>query len=181
VIWREQVASRNSEVYFLVSHDHGRTFASALNLSNDAGVSREAMVATSASGVYAIWRDNSSGVYDVYLRSSQDDGNTFAPTIDVSGDTGFSIISALDIPVVVASRHLVAVVWDASVGGRYEIFMSASQDGGSTFGIIVNLSNSPGTSNHPTAAISGNQVFTMWLGNSGLANNTDVFFQACSL
>ena len=62
-IWREQMSAHNSEVFIRASHDYGVSFGPAINLSDNPGVSREAMVAVYSSNVYAIWRDNTTGTY----------------------------------------------------------------------------------------------------------------------
>lgn len=49
---------------------------------------------------------------------------------------------------------------------NYDIFIRKSVDGGLTFGKEINLSNNPGFSEHPQIAVSGNNVFVVWIDDS---------------
>jgi hypothetical protein len=46
---------------------------------------------------------------------------------------------------------------------NYDIYIKKSVDGGLTFSKEINLSNNPGFSEHPQIAISGNNVYVVWI------------------
>jgi hypothetical protein len=77
------------EVMFRASNDNGETFGDKINLSNSSETnSGNAEIAASGSKVYIIWQekgpDNATAEY--VLRTSNDDGQTFGPIIELSGN-----------------------------------------------------------------------------------------------
>ncbi len=57
-------------------------------------------------------------------------------------------------------------VWQDMINGSPDIFFTASEDNGKTFGPIINLSSNPGNSTNPRMVVSGNQVFVVWTDDS---------------
>jgi hypothetical protein len=83
---------------------------------------------------------------------------SFDPSIQLN-ITGFNSGT----PAVAASENNVYVVWAGlGTGGRSDIFYRRSTDGGASFGGIVNLSNTVGSSQFPAIAASGNNVYVVW-------------------
>jgi hypothetical protein len=76
---------------------------------------------------------------------------------------------------VAAWNSSVYVLWQDSVSGRnYDIFIKRSVDNGTTFGSPVNLSNTPGFSEHPQLSAYGSSVYAVWADNT--PGNREVFF-----
>ena len=67
-------------------------------------------------------------------------------------------------------RNKVYVVWQDNLFGdnriNYDILLKSSNDGGQTFGDVINLSNNSGFSEHPQVAINGNNVYIVWADNT---------------
>jgi hypothetical protein len=63
---------------------------SAINLSGNSGVSRNAMIATNGAAVIAVWEDNTPGNFEIFMASSTDEGNSFGPPVNVSQTSGDS-------------------------------------------------------------------------------------------
>lgn len=181
IIWRDDT-TRNYEIYFRASHDNGTTFAPVKNLSKNPGVSREAAVTASGSNVYALWRDNTPGNYDVFFRASHDGGRTFAGIVDLSGRSGIRKLSgSTDRAQLAASGNYVFAVWDKKVLGNFEVFLSASTDYGRSFLPAVNLSNDSGTSNAQLVAAYGSTANAIWLDDTNQTQLFGVYSSFCSL
>lgn len=153
------------EVYFARSTNNGVTFE-VVNLSNNAGNSEFPQVSVSGNNVYVAWRDNIHGNYEIFVRVSTDSGESFGDTINVSKNTGDS---TLDGKVqLVASGSNVYVVWQdrSSDTKKIDILFARSSDNGATFSSPVNLSKLVGSSHHPSLAVSGNNVYVVWFGET---------------
>ncbi len=141
------------------------SFDPTINLSNNAGKSGGAAVATSGypdvNNVYVMWPDNSSGYYDILYRRSTDGGASFGGTVNISNTTGSSYPAAL-----AADGNRVYVVWADNSSGNSEILYSRSTDRGVSFGSAVNISNTTGYSSQPAVAASGQNVYVVWIDNS---------------
>ena len=121
--------------------------------------------------VYAVWQDDVLGTNDILFRASSNGGLTFNNTINLSNNTGIS-----ENPQVSSSGNNVYVVWQDNSLGNTEVLFRASNDGGTLFGPILNLSNNTGISENPQVSSSGNNVYVVWA--DGSAGNGDILFRA---
>src|SRR5918996_2248739 len=64
---------------------------------------------------------------------------------------------------------------------NYDIYIKKSTDGGLTFSKEINLSKTPGFSEHPQIAISGNNVYVAWIDDASFSSSTtknqDILFR----
>jgi predicted secreted protein with PEFG-CTERM motif len=157
-------------VLFEKSTDGGTSFITPVNISNNLGDSGLPQMAVSGNNVYVTWENNGLGNFEVFVAKSSDNGNTFASQINVSNDTAPS-----GAPQIVASGNNVYVVWMDKTPGNYDIFVAKSNDTGSTFGVPVNVSNTPKDSGYPQITASGNNIYVVWTETIS-DKNYDVFF-----
>ena len=110
--------------------------------------------------VHTVYQDFSPGNNDIFY---QRDGGGFDPyTINLSNNAGESLL-----PSIAASKNNVHVVWYESTGfNNGEIFYTRSTDGGNLWCCSINLSNNGGNSIDPVIAISGNNVYVVWVDNN---------------
>ncbi len=156
VAW-SSASGGNSEVLFSASHDEGESFGPPLLLSNNSRASGPRL-ATIGESVYATWVDTSVSNGVVLFRASHDNGSTFGPAIDLSG--GYTASHG---PQISESGNSVFVAWVASAAGvNTQIILRASQDGGSTFGPAINLSNDNGPTQEVAIASSLSNVYVTW-------------------
>jgi hypothetical protein len=154
VIWADNTHG-NSDILYRKSSE---TFAqSTLNLSTNEEDSSRPAIAVSGSDIHLVWSDRTADGSDIMYRKSTDGGATFGSTINLSNNLGNSINAAIAI-----SSNDVYIVWSDNTLGNNEIFYTKSTNGGATFGNIINLSNSPGSSNSPSIAVSGDDVHVVW-------------------
>jgi len=172
VTWQDRTPGRD-DIFFAVSNNNGQTFSTTLNLSNNVGSSSNPQIAATGNNVYVTWIDDTPGNGDIFFSASSDNGQTFSIPINLSNNTGFSIL-----PQIATSGNNVYVTWYDGTPGNSDIFFSESSDNGQTFSSPINLSNNTGTSQAPQIAASGNNVYVTWEDNT--PGNQDTFFSASS-
>ena len=79
-------------------------------------------------------------------------------------------------PRIAASDKNVYAVWQDNTPGNSEIFFAASSDSGTSFTTAVNLSNTSQDSIAPQIAVSGSNVYVVWVEKVS-SSNWEVFFR----
>jgi len=163
-VYKEIGTGGKTDIFMKKSTDGGKTFAKAINISNNTGISDQPDIAVSGNNVIFVWRDftgtSSTSQGDIFTRRSTDGGKTFSSIVNLSANKGES-----DNPRVSASGNTVLVVWEDNTGitsGAKEIFMIRSTDAAKTFAKFVNLSNTSGDSRAPTVTMLGNTALVVW-------------------
>ncbi|MGH9921339.1 MAG: sialidase family protein [Nitrososphaerales archaeon] len=164
----------NRDILFRASKDNGANFGEATNLSADnknaTAPERSDLpdIAVFGSSVYIVWANYVPGNYDIFFRSSIDNGASFADAIELTNIAGLS-----DLPHVAVSEKNVNVVWDDyNLAEGLDVFIRTSIDNGATFGNAVNLNRNTGYSTGIPIAVSGNNVYTV-----SSIGNIDIFFR----
>src|SRR5215204_1853133 len=146
----------NIEIFSAFSIDNGQTFNTSINLSNSPGLSQLPQISSSGDNVYVVWQDKTPGIYDIFLASSNDNGQTFGSTINLSNNTGYS-----EHPQITSSGNNVYVVWSDNTPGNNDILMRGN-GGGVTFGSTINISNNTGRSQFPHISSIGKDLHVVW-------------------
>ena len=158
--------------YLRTSTDNGQTFQPAIVLSdpndpvyNPATSAQtkaqleklykyEMKVAAAENNVYVVANgaesiDKPISPPDIYIKSSNDNGQTFSKQINLSNSTGIKS----DRAEIQASGNNVYVSWWDTVNGKDQPMMSISHDGGQTFSKAIMLTvNSTSTTSSTTAS-----------------------------
>ena len=69
------------------------------------------------------------------------------------------------------------VVWEDNTPGNYDILIRRSADNGATWQAAKNLSNNPGHSYNPQIAVSGSNVYVVWLQIDSGGTMEDIFLR----
>jgi hypothetical protein len=181
-------------VFFSRSTDNGRSFSNPIKLTDGNGSSFDSRIDASGDNVYVTWLNNKTGVNKIYFSASNDLGLTFKNEVMINNKTSATSSIAGSTPRInqgiglVSSGENVYMTWsedldltppaeafvfgdvdDVATPQQSEIFFKASNDGGNTFGAVINLSNSTnGRSDDPAIAEEGNDVFiTFWDDKTG--------------
>jgi hypothetical protein len=194
VTWWSNSSTGEWDVFFARSTDNGRTFDDVIKLTDGNGSSFDTRIAASGDNVYVTWLNNKTGVNQIYFTASNDTGLTFGNEVMINNKS--SGIGAIAEPTprinhgtaLVSSGENVYMTWFEDIDltppaevfvfedvdgdvtlQQPEIFFKASNDGGKTFGDVINLSNSTnGRSDDPAIAEEGNDVFiTFWDDKTG--------------
>jgi hypothetical protein len=154
-------------------------FSEPVNLTNNARDSVYAQVASSGENVYIVWQENpptgfsTTGGgdlinYEIFIKKSEDGGQTFGNEINLSNNPGFS-----EHPQIAAWGNNVYIAWIdnsplASSSAQTEednkkIMFTKSTDGGNTFGETIILGDVPrADSSNLEIAATGNNVYAVW-------------------
>jgi len=179
--YTEDTKSRDG-LFFRKSSDNGTTWSGIKLITRD--LPSWVMMVASGSNVYIVWtRPWGAGVGmglgagvgmglgtgEIFFTASTDFGNTFSTPVRI-GEEKANVYGEADLnPYVAASGNNVYVAWyDLSLsraGG--EIFFRASHDNEASFDPPLgtpprNLSNTPGESQTPRIAASGNYTYVVW-------------------
>ncbi|MDQ4016340.1 MAG: hypothetical protein M3136_11340, partial [Thermoproteota archaeon] len=179
VVWEEE-----GDIMFSASHDGGDTWSEKLNLSNNAGVSREPRVATSSDGqfVHVAWQDNTPGNDEIFYSRSTDGGETFnggspvGPPINLSNTRRASNDHQL-----VAEGTNVYLVWVDYTTNNGDIYFRKSNNNGESFSNTNNLSTNNRSfraSRDPDMAAQESMVAVVWTQYHGSATTIgEIFFR----
>lgn len=150
--------SKNMEIYFSKSTDGGETFSVPQNISNNEEFSQSPSIATNGSDVFVTWSNDHMGKTTIFFSKSTDGGETFSSPKNISDNTGYS-----SGPFITSNGANVFVAWFYHVEGKNpDILFSKSIDGGETFSVPQNISNTSGYSVTPVIATNGSNIFITW-------------------
>jgi len=137
VVWKEEIPiPSGADIKFRVSTDGGASLendpdsSNLKDLSNNAGTrSTDPKISASGDILYVVWADDQLDAnFDIFMKASDDQGDTFSSVIKVSENTGLS-----SIPEVSGSDLKVYVTWKDdpnSSGSDWDIFFRAATLGG---------------------------------------------------
>ncbi|MFL6492341.1 MAG: sialidase family protein, partial [Nitrososphaera sp.] len=136
-------------------------FENATNLTNNPLDSVYGQVAAWNNNVYVLWEESMPSDYrnyDIFIKNSVDNGSTFGSPVNLSNNSGFS-----EHPQIAAYNNNVYAIWADNTSGNREVLFIRSEDNGSSFGTIKNLSNSTSDSFNQEIAVFGDHVYVIWL------------------
>jgi hypothetical protein len=122
--------------------------------------------------VYVLWQDDltKTGASDIFFRKSNDYGNTFGDSINLSDTPGISRLAQM----VALGGNLYAVWSDTNMTfAQFDIFFTKINDHGNDLGKTINLSNSM-TNSAPSdigAVNNTNRIYVAWTEGAGNKNN----------
>jgi len=152
--WRDH----SFEVYYKRSTDHGATWGSDARLSGDlANGSYDPCIAADSGLVHVVWWDTRTTPFEIYFKSSTDEGVTWGEDIRLTNDTTGSYNTT-----VVAQGATVHVMWEALYNTSY-IMYKFSTDGGTIWSTDTALTVTPDYwSVSPCATMDGSVVHLIW-------------------
>jgi hypothetical protein len=133
-------------------------FENATNLTNNDQDSVYGQVSAWGSNTYVIWQDSVRGRnYDIFIKKSIDNGTTFGPEVNLSGNPGFS-----EHPQLSAYESNVYAVWADNTPGNREVLFSMSTDNATSFDDARNLSDNTSDSFNQEMAAIADSVYVVW-------------------
>jgi hypothetical protein len=152
--WRDH----SFEVYYKHSTDYGVTWGSDTRLSGDLAYgSYDPCIAADSGLVHVVWWDTRTTPFEIYYKSSSDEGVNWNDEIRLTNDTTGSYNTT-----VAARGEAVHVAWEALYGTSFVMYKS-SPDGGTTWSTDTALTVTPDYwSVSPSATMDGNDVHLIW-------------------
>ena len=168
-----------------MSNNNGQTFDTPIILHNTTDITSSPAIATEGNNVYVTWNDGSTsttGITNIFLVVSNNNGQTFSAPINLSNVTNNSI-NTLNSEITTSDNN-VYVLWEGDRAGQnQDIFFTASNNNGQTFSNPMNISKSGGVTfssdgSVPTEERSivtqGNNVYIIW--KHEISGIFDIFF-----
>lgn len=184
IVWADYRSSEDFDVYLTVTTD-GAEFSDPVRLNDHvAGTQIEPRVMVSPSGdIFATWHDNRDttsadyGIrWDVYVAKSTDQGETFGPSMKLSGEdfTGEEYF-ALYPQIAAGDEDTVHMVWwQTNWGlGDQKLRYVYSDDGGDTFSAPHTLVSGSYHFRHRLAADETGRVALVWEDGRDSASGID--------
>jgi len=152
--WRDH----SFEVYYKRSADYGATWGNDERLSGDlANGSYNPCIAADSGLVHVVWWDTRTSPFEIYYKSSTDEGETWSEDIRLTDDTTGSYNMT-----VAARGGTVHVIWEALYGTSFIMYKS-STDAGATWSVDTALTVTPDYwSVSPCATMDGSDVHLIW-------------------
>lgn len=169
----EDNSKGNFDVFLSKSDDYGASFHIPVDMSVSTGQSGTPEIIISKDNVYAVWMDNTSGIFDILFAKSIDGGKSFGTPVNISRqstDSGY--------PQFTVNGNNVYVTWTQTiVSPNYDIYFAKSTNNGDTFDTPINISNNSGASGWPKIASDGN-IYISWVDST--PGKFDVFITKSS-
>jgi hypothetical protein len=165
--------SGRGDIFFRRSTDGGATWKPGVNLSNNFAQSNSPDVAASGSNVYVVWSNwGGAGEYEIFFKRSLDSGTTWKANVNISKNPTRS-----SEPQIAASGSNVYVAWpDGFCFNKTEncdILFSRSANSGAAWTPAKNLSNTDEISILQQFAVSGNNVYLVWVDKLVVVSSPD--------
>src|SRR5215204_4626325 len=149
-------------------------FSNVTNITNNQKDSIYAQIVAKENYVYIVWEESvtekpNEKNYDIYFIKSEDNGNTFSKPINLSNNTGFS-----EHPQIAVSKKGIFIVWaDNTNSNNTEIMFTKSEDNGTTFSKVINLSNNSKNSKNQEISAYDENVYVVWQDTDSTINLDD--------
>jgi hypothetical protein len=176
VAWVDRL-SRNNNVLLTISTNGGLTWSNATNLSNTVNDSENIRLGLYSNHIFVVWNAIIAGHFQVLYRESDDLGNTWLPTVNLSASTGDAEFPDLSV-LVAGSQVNVYTTWQDNSTGTNEVYVDASHDAGATWAGPVQLSIgelAEGNSVLPAIGVQNvgtkSEVYVAWTYKSGTASS----------
>jgi len=182
VAWEDyRILNASSEIYFNYSIDGGASWNAPDQCISNNGMGSQVhdpRICCSGACVYVGWSDNRNGTGDIYFNKSWDGGASFSGFDTRVDKSNPSPGDSKDLALACAGEAVYAVYRDDR-NGDYEVFLNASMNGGTNWGLSDRKLETDSTVNEagaPQLKVEGNLLYVTW---TDLRNGLrDVFFQA---
>jgi hypothetical protein len=123
ITWMDSTPG-NFDIFFRKSDDRGRSFEPELNLSDNPGDSFDQRISAEDDFVRVVWQDATGAsqfpfATEVLYRASDDEGDAFTPTVNLSDNPGSSEAPQL---ATCQDGERVHFVWQDNTPGQFDIF-----------------------------------------------------------
>ncbi len=178
IVWLDSSENNNTNVLLKRSIDNGSTFGSIEKISSGNGSSSLPQIHTFDNNVYISWIEKINNISNIYLRVSNDFGNSFGPITDISHNINGNI-SSYDIK---AKDGNVYLVWDDDSLGSEGIRFKSSYDNGQKFEVSKYLSTKGEKSPlEPTISLDANNVNVIWKDTKDTSTSINPQFNGSTL
>lgn len=159
----------NEGVFFISSSDNGLTFENTAKLNREENDFGKPQVAAGYDNtVFVIWGGSiDNHVNSIYLVKSDDYGRSFGDMKKIEETEQGKINNPLNVEILIDEINRLFIAWQDKVGtaeeaGNEDILSAVSFDGGESFEGAINISDNEDTSECPSIAVNGNNIYIIW-------------------
>ncbi|HEX6294441.1 MAG TPA: sialidase family protein [Nitrososphaeraceae archaeon] len=156
------------------------------NLTNNNEDSIYGQIAAYENNVYVVWQESvieslPEHNYDIFFIKSENEGRSFSNPINLSNNNEYS-----ERPQMAVSKNSIFIVWAENVdnnnnNNNKQIMFTKSEDNGTTFSKVINLSNNSKNSDNPEISVFNENVYVVWQesdkNNTNTKNNKNIVFK----
>lgn len=135
LVWRDN-RDGNAEIYYKRSTDGGINWTPDERLTNDPGESEHPKLVVQGTNLYLVWRDDRDGNYEIYYKTSTDDGQSWSEDTRLTNSLGQSFW-----PVLAVSDNLVHLLWCDDRDGTQALYYMFSSDRGNSWSAETRLTD----------------------------------------
>jgi len=168
-VWTD-MRDGNNEIYYKRSTDGGTAWGADTRLTVNSAASWNTSLAVSGSAISVIWIDDRDGNWEIYYKSSADNGATWGSDTRLTNNSLYS-----EFPSVTSSGNTVNVVWTDNREGNYEIYCIRSTNNGAAWSAETRLTNNSSFSLTPSVSASGSVVNLVWRDNRD--GNYEIYYK----
>ena len=177
VVWTN--GTENSDIFFKHSPDGGLNFEGKINLSSNGSASSHPQIAVAENKVFVVWQDDPDGFdvndAEILFRKSSDKGQSFDSIIELSNDSFESLFPQITTTFNGTNIHVTWLSIDPLLDT--DIFYLNSNNSGSSFGVVKDLSDNLTTSFSSNFAASGNNVYVTWVDDIDSDGTNDILYK----
>jgi len=176
VLWEEHVWADDTRIYYKKSSDGGATWSAIKKLSWVAGESFKPRIVLDSSGHLHVVYFNAPSIYEglqyeVYYRKSTDAGGTWVAGKRLTWNSVPDEYPAI----AVDPTDILHLVWEEEVAWIPELYYKSSTDGGDTWSISQNLTNTSLSCDRPRiAADTSGNIHLVWYDNT--PGNCEIYY-----
>lgn len=173
VVWQTSL-SGTASVFLSKSSDGGSSFEKPVMVSNTTKLAAFPQIAISDNHVYFTWIEKSdNNSTNIVFAKSDDKASSIGTPLYLTHNLGIS-----GIPKLLATGNQVYLAWEDNSKGNFDVFISKSDDYGASFHPPVDMSVNTGQSGAPQIAVSGDNVYAVWMDNT--SGHYDILFTKSS-
>jgi hypothetical protein len=160
VVWSDE-RDVHSEIYFKKSTNGGISWGQETRLTNSSYHAWAPSVSISGSVILAAWERYYNYRTTIYYIRSNDGGITWGPETLLSNET----IWNNELSTSMSGLFVHIVCWEFR-NGNSDIYYKRSSDGGLSWDLDLNLSNTSAIKYYPSVSVSNSMIHTVWQENT---------------
>lgn len=172
IVWYDGRIVNNAEIYYRRSTDNGVTWGPETRLTNANLGSSFPSIAVNGNMVHMTWTEYRDVNDEVYYKRSTDGGTTWGSDVRITNNP-----QTTNSPFILVSGSKVWIVYDDVELGFREVYIRRSFDDGSSWGSQIKISDTDNwVSWFSSAAVQDSTLHVVWIDQSPLMGNHDIFY-----
>ena len=147
VVWASD-RTGNYDLYYKFSSDFGVSWSDDTQLTFDSGKDLKPVICQmSDESIWIVWSSSRSGGYDIYAKTSSDNGASWSDAIRLTMDSSLDKMPSI----AQMSNGVIWVVWASDRTGNYDLYYKVSSDLGVSWSDDTQLTSGPKIDSNPCA------------------------------